>query len=196
MRLFTTLICILSSLHLLAQNSTNRNWIHTEVEFVDSVGNKLIVTNSLPKGGGNYRDPTGNMYSYLIFWYRVTNNSEVPLELTLEFPAKPFEIFPSSDSHIRIFLPPENMSFEKIERHDYGVENLKGFLDAEFNKSSGLQRIIDPGEESLFYISILVHEAEGTARSSLVMKGEDLFYQISIDPDSDVIPCGQISFKD
>ncbi len=195
MRLLTTIILISICLTAFGQTTTARNWIDTEVTYSDSIGNALSITNSLPKGGATYTDPARNTYSYVVFWYRVTNESEVPLELELKFPAKPFEIFPSDDSHIRIFSPPETMTSEKIALHDYGLSDLKGFLDAEFNEPSMLEKTINPKEEYFFYTSILIHQARGTARTSLVMKGQDLFYQIKIGSDSALIPCGWITFK-
>jgi len=87
------------------------------------------------------------------------------------------------------------MSSEKIDQFDHGLSNLKGFLDAGFYEPSLLEKTINPKEEYLFYISVLIYQARGIARSALVMKGQDVFYQISIDQNSVSIPCGQITFK-
>lgn len=195
MKLLTTCILIAISLNTLAQTTPKRNWIHTEATYYDVVGNALNVTNSLPKGGATYTDTAGNTYSYVVFWYRLTNASEVPLELMIKFPTEPFTIFPSPDSHIKIFLPKETMTSEKIEMFDYGLSNLKDLLDAEFSKPSMLEKTINPKEEYLFYISVLMYQAQGPARAALVMKGHDLTYQISMGQNSDLIPCGQLTFK-
>lgn len=196
MRLLTNLLLVSISLNTLAQTTPARNWVHTEEEYSDSSGNTLMITNSLPKGGGTYTNSQGNTYSYVVFWYRVTNQSEVPMELELNFPATPFAFFPSPDSHIRLFFPPETLTPEKINEFDYGQSDLKGFLDAEFNEPAGLLKTINPKEEYLFYLSVLMYQVEGTARTALVMKGNNLFYQVSISPNATSIPCGQIVFKD
>jgi hypothetical protein len=182
-------ICIAANCQLPA-----RSWVDTEVKYTDSVGRVVMVHNSLPKGGGEYTDSAGKKYSYVIFWNRVMNESASPLELMIKFPAEPFTIFPSPDSHIKIFLPPDAMTADKIQLGDYGL-NLQSFLDVGFNKSSLLQKTINPKEECLFYVAVIIYHARGTARAGLVLKEQNLFYRISIDPQSALIPCGQIVFK-
>jgi hypothetical protein len=197
MRLLT--ICILLSFFSTAigQTSPTRNWVDSEVKYTDADGKVITVHNSLPKGGGGYTDAAGNNYSYVIFWTRVVNESDSPAELAIKYPAKPLTIFPSPDSYLRIFLPTEKMTLDKVQLGDYGLTNLKSFLDAEFNKASALQRTINPKEEYLFYTAILFYQARGTTRTAFVMKGQDLFFRISVDPDVDsvLIPCGQLVFK-
>lgn len=195
MRLLTTFILLTICITALAQTSPTRKWVDTEVKYTDSVGKVILVDNSFPKGGGGYTDSAGKNYSYVIFWTRVINQSTTPLELVIKFPADPFAIFPSLDSHIRIFLPPDTMTLDKIPLGDYGLTNLKSFLDAGFKKPSMLQITLNPKEEYFFYIPVLIYQARGTARAALVLKGQDLFYRISIDPQSALIPCGRIVFR-
>jgi hypothetical protein len=154
-----------------------------------------MIHNSFPKGGGQYTDSTGKQYSYVIFWARVINESATPLELAINFPAAPFTIFPSPESHIRIFLPPDTMTLEKVPLGDYGLTSLQSFLDARFNKPSILQRTINPKDEHMFYIPVLIHQARGSARAALVLKDQDLFFKISIARDSALIPCGHLVYK-
>ena len=194
MRLLTTLLLLSISPNVLTQ-TTVRNWVHTEEQYSDADGNTLTITNSFPKGGGTYTDSEGNTYSYVVFWYRVTNEFEAPMELELNFPAGPFRFFPSSESHIRLFLPSETMTLEKIDAFDYGLSNLKDILDALFNKPARLKKTINPKKEYLFYVSMLMYQVEGTARTALVVKGNDLYYEISINPNSAQISCGKITFK-
>jgi hypothetical protein len=179
----------------MAQTSPARKWVDTEVKYTDSEGKVVMLHNSFPKGGGGYTDSIGNNYSYVIFWTRVINESATPVELVIKFPADPFTIFPSPDSYIRIFLPPDTMDLEKIALEDYGLTNLQSFLDAGFNKPSMLQTTVNPNKECFFYIPVLIYQARGTARAALVLKGQDLFFRISIDPDSAFIPCGHLVFK-
>jgi len=194
MRLLATSLLFTICLTAKAQTSPARNWIDSEVNYTDSAGKVLKVYSSFPRGGGGYTDATGKRYSYVIFWTRVVNESATPLELAIKFPAEPFTIFPSPDSHIRIFLPPDTMTLEKVQFGDYGL-HLQSFLDAGFNKPGTFQRTLNPKEECYFYTPVLIYQARGTARAALVVKGQDLFFRISINPDSALIPCGHLVFK-
>lgn len=186
---------ILLCLNAFTQTISERNWIDSEVTFSDIKGNAINVTNSLPKGGGTYTDSSGNTYSYVIFWYKVTNESEVPLSLEIDFPAKPHAIFKTPNSHIQIVLPTEPMTSEKISMIDYGLLNLKDFLDSEFGEPRSIVKKINPKEDDYFYITVLIHEARGSARSSIILKEGELFYQLSIGKNSVIIPCGKIRFN-
>jgi len=115
--------------------------------------------------------------------------------MTVKFPVDSFSIFPSPGSYIKLLIPPDTMTLEKISLGDYGLSNLKFLLDTGFNKPAILERTLNPKEECLFYIPIFIHQARGTARAALVLKGQDLFYRISINPQSVLIPCGRIDFK-
>jgi hypothetical protein len=194
MKLLTTFILLTICLTAMAQTSPARNWVDTELKYTDAAGRVVMLYNSFPKGGGAYLNAAGKKYSYVIFWTRVINESATPLELAIQFPANPFTIFPSPDSHIRIFLPPDTMTLEKVALGDYGLTNLQGFLDTGFNKPGMLQRTINPKKECFFYIPVLIYQARGTARAALVLKGQDLFFRISIDKDAASIPCGQLVF--
>lgn len=198
MRLFTTVLLLTTCLLVSAQTSETRKWIHTEARYTDSTGNMVLIQNSFPKGGGRYTDASGKTYSYVIFWARVVNESNTPLALKINFPAKPFSIFPSPGSHIRISLPPDTMTFEKVLLFDYGLTHLQSFLDSGLYKPSLLQKNMKPGEEHLFYIMVLFYQAQGSARASLIPKGEDLFFKLSVAPDVDgaLIPCGRLVFED
>ena len=196
MRLLTTFILLTICFAAIGQTSPTRNWVDSEVKYTDSPGKGITIQNSLPKGGGVYTNSIGKKYSYVVFWARVINESDSPVELIMKFPADTLAIFPSPDSHIKIFLPPDSMTLDKVQLGDYGL-NLQSFLDAGFNKPSTLQRTINPKEEYLFYIPVLFYEARGTTRTALVLKGQDLFFRISVSPDVDskLIPCGQLVFK-
>ena len=127
----------------------------------------------------------------------VINETETPLELTINFPADSFAIPPSPDSYLKLYLPPDTMTLEKQSFYNYGVTDLKSFLDTGLNKPTMLQRTINPKEECLFHIVALSFQSGGMVRAGLVLKEQDLFYRISIIPhfDSALFPCGQIVFK-
>ena len=170
--------------------------IRSTAQFEASEG--VIIQNSFPKGG-SYTDPTGNRFGYGKFWTRVINETASPLELTVNFPADSFAIFPQPDSYLKLFLPPGNMTLDKESMYYYdGTTDLKSVLDTGLNKPTMLQRTINPKEECLFYIGMLFHVPDnGPVRTEFVLKEQDLFYRISIAKqiDSVLIPCGQIVFK-
>lgn len=165
-------------------------YIDTEFEYADSIGIDVIIQNSLRKGG-KYTDPTGKDFGFVIYWYRVINETATPLELTINFPADSFAMLPSPDSYLKVFLPLDTMTLGKETLYAYGATGLKSFLDTGLNKPTMLQRIINPKEACLFYIGALYYQASAPARAELVLKEQDLFYRIG----GIEIPCGQIVFK-
>ncbi len=70
---------------------------HTKYEYTDSIGKSLIIQNSFPRDEP-CTDPTGKRFGYGIFWTRVINETATLLELTINFPADSFAIFPQPDS--------------------------------------------------------------------------------------------------
>jgi len=215
MRLLTTLILLTIYLTTTGQDSPTKkkNWFRvdtlfaengktqkkqpnysyermdTEVKYSDSTGKGIIIQNSLPRGDG-YIDPTGKTSVYGIFWTRVINETTTPLELTINFPADSFAIPTLPDSYLKLFLPPGTKTLEESS-YNFGVTDLKSFLDTGLNKPTMLQRTINPKEERLFYIGAVPGAG---CRASFVLKGQDLFYRINIIPNL-LIPCGQIVFK-
>lgn len=195
MRLIATSLLLTIGSTIIAQVTPTRNWVDTEVRYTDSVGKTVKVYNSYPKGGGGYINSGGKDYSYVIFWTRIVNESDTPLKMTVRFPVDSFSIFPSPLSYIKLVIPSDTMTLEKIPLGDYGLTNIKSILDNGFNKPSILERTLNPKEDCFFYVTIFIHQARGTARTALVLKEQNLLYRISIDPQSALIPCGQIDFK-
>jgi hypothetical protein len=165
-------------------------WIHTEVKYSDSTGKGIIIQNSLPRGD-RYIDPAGKTSAYGIFWTRVINETTTPLELTINFPADSFAIPTLPGSYLKLFLPPDTMTLDKESLYNFGITDLKSFLDTGLNKPAMLRRTINPKEGCIFYIGALPGAG---CRAALVLKDQGLFYRINIIPDL-LIPCGQIVFK-
>ncbi|GGA92410.1 hypothetical protein GCM10011511_14760 [Puia dinghuensis] len=89
------------------------------------------------------------------------------------------------------------MTPDKESLYNYGVD-LKPFLDTAFYKPTMLHRTIHSKEEYLCNIAlVLIVPNNGAVVTGFVLKGQDLFYSISIGKqiDSALIPCGQIVFK-
>jgi hypothetical protein len=157
--------------------------IHTKYEYADSIGKRLIIQNSLPKGGIKYTDSNGEVYVYAVFWTRIINETDNPLELKIDFPVNSYEVPSLPGKYYKILVPPDTMTSDKAPLFNHGLADLTSFLDKRIHKSSSLKRTIHPKESSGFYVVILclVEGAHGTMRTGLSLKGQDLFYRIKND---------------
>jgi len=178
--------------------------IHTKYEYTDSIGKRLIIQNSVPRGGVKYTNPDGEVYNYAIFWTRIINETDNPLELKIHFPVDSYEVPSLPGKYYKILVPPDTMTLDKFPLFNYGLTDLESFLDNSIHKPSSLKRTINPKESSGFYVVMLclVEGAHGTMRTGLSLKGQDLFYRIKNDgsksntKSSDKeINCGSINLK-
>ena len=198
----TSFALLISSLAALGQtNPTEKpftnysgRWLHTESTIPDLSGGEVIIQNSYPKGGSQYKDATGRTFSYVIFWTRVMNETASPIELTIKFPG---DSLPFTNSYLKLFLPPGKMTLEKESLFNYGITDFEPFLDAGFNKPTMLQVTISPKRESIFYTAVVFYHIDGPTRTAFNVKGEDLFYKIINGKglETMVIPCGKLVFK-
>lgn len=173
------------------QIGPTRNWVDSEVKHTDSKGNSVRITNSLPKGG-DVADKNGNKVGYRVLWTRIRNESATPINLKVEFPDARF--FKSEASPLKIVLPKDNMSHENIQLFDYGLPNLQALLYDESKKLSIMRKKISPKEDCFFYVTVFLQDS-GSVRSALILKGKDLFYKITLDSNTALIPCGSLDFK-
>lgn len=179
--------------------------IHTQYEYADSIGKRLIIQNGFPKGGIKYTDPNGEDYVYAVFWTRVINETDNPLELEIDFPVNSYELPSLPGKYLKILLPPDTMTPDKAPMFNYGLTHLESFLDTNIHKPSSLKRSIHPKDSSGFYVVILslIEGAKGAMRTGLSLKGQNLFYKISrIDGapalsliDEKEIFCGSINLR-
>ena len=168
------------------------NW--QEVDSLQERG--LIIENSFPKGNW-YVDPSGETFTYVVFWTRVINETDRPIELAIDFPSESFRILPEPDSYLRVFLPSSKMSPDKEPFEDYGLTNLRTTFDLGFTLPSRLRKTIQPKEEYMFNVGALAYQGKGTTRTGLILKKEGLFYKMSFLPfvESYLLPCGEILLK-
>ena len=193
MKLFISVFLLFVYLNAKGQVGPPRNWVDSEVKHTDSNGNSVMMTNSLPKGGGVvYQNE--KKYGYVVFWTRMSNQFATPIELKVKFPEVTF--FKSPDSYIKIVLPKESMNIEKEQLFDYGLTNLQSILNDESNQLGILQKKIGPKEDYLFYVTVFIHiEGSGSARAKFELNDKELFYKISMGSDTTLIPCGSLDFK-
>lgn len=177
--------------------------IHTKYEYTDSIGKRLIIQNSFPKGE-TYTDPNGKEYFKVIFWTRIINETNNPLELKIDFPVDSYEVPSLPGKYFKILVPPDTMTLDKENAFNYGLADLGSFLDKSIHKPSSLNRTINPKESIGFYVVMLclIEGAHGTMRTGLSLKGQDLFYRIKIDGSKSntksidkEIHCGSINLK-
>ncbi len=166
-----------------------RNWIDKEVKYSFANQKDVIFTHSLPKGGGQY-NLKGTKYSHVVFWTRIQNQTSTPIKLQVTFPDITY--LQSPDAHIKILLPKDTMSHEKEQLFNYGLTGLEFLLNDNTKQVKTLKKMIDPKKDYYFYIPVFMHEINGSARASIVLKGEKLFYKISIGKDTAFIPCGSL----
>jgi hypothetical protein len=152
-------------------------------EYADSIGKRLIIQNSFPKGGIKYTDSNGEVYVYAVFWTRIINETDNPLELKMDFPVNSYEVPSLPGKYYKILVPPDTMTLDKFPLFNYGLTDLESFLDKSIHKSSSLKRTINPKESSGFYIvklSLWGEGATGILRTGLSLKGQNLFYRIKL----------------
>lgn len=178
-----------------SRGSNERN-IHTKYEYTDSNGKSLIIQNSFPRSKINYTDPNGKKYVYAVFWTRIINETDNPLELTIDFPLDSFE-FPSSSGNYMKLLHSDTV----VDKYD---GTLKSFLDNNRYQSSSFKRTINPKGSSTFYVVTLSNRgAGGILRAGLSLREQNLFYRISLYDSTSAhslinekeIHCGSINLK-
>ena len=183
---------------------SNEKDIYTKYEYTDSIGMSLIIENGFPRGGTKYTDPNGEVYVWAVFWTRIINETDNPLELKIGFPVDSYEVPSLPGKYFKILVPPDTMTLDKIPLFNYGLTDLESFLDKSIHKPSSLKRTINPKESSGFYVVMLslIEGAHGTMRTGLSLKGQDLFYRIKIDgsksnskSSDQEIHCGSINLK-
>ncbi len=147
-------------------------------------------------GRTQYSNSAGKLHGFAAFWTRIINETDIPLELNINISADSFSIFTPPDSYLKLFLPKEKISVNKLSKFNYGLTEIKSYLDANFDNASILQKTINPNEEYIFYVITLTYEAAGTPRAGLILKEQDLYYKMSIAPHgSGIVPFGTITLK-
>lgn len=158
---------------------------HTKYEYTDSIGKSLIIQNGFPRGGSRYTDPNGEVYGYAVFWTRIINETDNPLELKFDF-LDSYEVPSLPGKYFKILVLPDTMTRDKENLFNYGLTSLESFLENNIHKPSSLKRTINPKESSGFYVLKLSLVSEGARgggdvlRTGLILKGQDLFYRVSV----------------
>ena len=182
------------------EKSSGYHYIYTDTTYASSTGKGITIQNGVPKGGNieprtPYIDSTGKQYFFAAFWTRIVNQTDTCLELKVNFPGDSFSLSPASDPYLKLFLPPDTMTIDKLPLYSYGLTGMKSYVDANFSNATGMSKIIKPNEEHMFYIVTVSFRAGGPARSALFLKQKELFYRISMGSYGPLeIPCGTITY--
>ncbi|GAA4319200.1 hypothetical protein GCM10023184_03830 [Flaviaesturariibacter amylovorans] len=167
-------------------------YVDTEYVYTDSSGKRLVIQNSLPKGGLTHTDPMGKAHVYAVFWTRVLNETDQPCTLTIEFPAKASALPSSPGVYYRVVLPSVAMNPENASLYNYGLANLKLILDSGVLQPASLMRTRDPGASGAFYVVVLANKGvTGTSRTGFRVNGQQLVYRIN----GHETTCGAVSLK-
>lgn len=183
----TTIFCLLFFTAAKSQDA-NIKW------YSEHSINGVTIQNSLPKGG-RYPGPTIKHfnYSYLVFYHRVLNESEHPIELNIDFSADSISIQNSPNTYMKVFLPKDTMSVDKVDLLSYGVTQV-----ASLEEPTNVCRIIKAKEDYFFYTVAVFYqtrnnvlgEDRGGNRAEFIFNGKDLIFNML--PQIDALPCGRI----
>jgi len=156
--------------------------IYSKYDYRDSNGKRVIIQNGYPRGGIKYTDPEGKAFAYAVFWTRIINETATPLEVNIDFPINQYEISNYPGKYFKVLVPSDTMTPDKISLFNYGLTSIDSFLDHNIQKPSSLKRTINPNESSGFYFIMLIktEEATGMTRTELKLKGQELYYTISL----------------
>src|SRR5690606_20741357 len=116
---------------------------------------------------------------------RIVNETDRPVEVKINF-LESYEVPSIPGKYFKILIHPDTMKMENASKFNYGLNNLDGFLDENIHAPAPFLRTINPGESSSFCTLKLHKTSEGMRgggdilRTGFVLKGQDLFYKISV----------------
>lgn len=165
--------------------------VDTRFVYVDSIGQKLIIENSYPRGGLKYTDPLGEEYVYAVFWTQIINETNNPVEFKMKFFEDSYNLLSSPGRIFKLSIPSDTLTLEKEQLFNYGLD-VDFFLDNNFRKHTDLVRTINSKDSSGFYVITLFNQGvNGTLRAGLKINNGKLAYQVN----DRSIDCGEINLK-
>ncbi len=169
--------------------------IDTEL-YSKSTKDGVIIQNGYNRGGP-YTGPVKTHFnvSNLVYYTRIINKKESPIELTINFTADPIAIPNSPDTFVKVFLASDTMTLEKRNLFNYGVKDLESF-----DQPTEFKRKLNPNEDCLFNVVAIFYQTvesawsrdRGGNRSEFVLKGKDLYFRMP--PQINSLHVGHVSF--
>lgn len=175
--------------------------------------------------GRFYKNPEGAKYSYRHIKATITNDSTIPLYLSFAFSKEGYEPTPANGRTFQVFFLPDHMTPENQANDDFYRTEVMPFLDAGFDASGILQKVIAPKESDIINIGFLAESGarlepfpitlfskghrhhfnsipdSALARIPQASKGLDLLLALDFFIAGDsikryaIIPCGNLSFS-
>jgi hypothetical protein len=124
----------------------------------------------------------------------------------MNFPVNSYEDPYLPGKYYKVLVPADTMTLDKFPLFNYGQTDIESFLNKSIHKPSSLKRTINQKESSGFYVVILsltTERAHCMLRTGLSLKGQNLFYRISLYASTPGLPlinekeihCGSINLK-
>lgn len=155
-------------------------YIDTRYVYNSANASQVIIENSLPKGGLDYTDNNGKTYVYTVFYSKITSTSDQPIQLTIDFPIENYTLPSSLSNAVKIILPHEEMTTDKVELFNYGLPDINTLLNDNIPDPTSLQLTIPSKGSRLFYvITLFNHGVEGTVRTGFSLIENTLYYRVN-----------------
>jgi hypothetical protein len=166
----------------------------------------LYIENG-PRQGFKYFDSAGTEYRYRYTTTSITNDSIVPVRLTIKLPKECNHPCSDGSQKLRAFLLPRELTPEKQQFDDSMSRELKEFLSVNSETPVSLDKIINPKEKCVMTFGILTDiKCEDPSQITLLLNEHDqlsvllrldflTFYHKGTPKCYLDIPSGQISFS-
>ncbi len=156
----------------------------------------VIIENGYNRGGP-YTGPVKTHFnvSNLVYYTRIINKKESPIELSINFTTDSFAIPNSPDTFVKIFLASDSMTLDKRHLFNYGVRDLESF-----DQPTELKRKLYTNQDCLFNVVAIFYQTKESAwsqerggnRSEFALKGKDIYFNMP--PQIDSLLVGHIVF--
>ena len=119
--------------------------------------------------GAYYTDNNGNTCLYRSIATTITNDSTLPIHVTLDFLNKLECKSSVNERVIKIFILPKELAGEKQYIYPGVSPELKKYLDFEISKNSSLSELVNPNEELTITLGILDYDKNyGAAQMAII----------------------------
>ncbi|UKN02274.1 hypothetical protein K6119_01915 [Paracrocinitomix mangrovi] len=153
-------------------------YIFSTYDYAYLSGKKLVVQNSVPKGGLKYTTDNTNKF-YAVFWSRIINETNHSFQLRMNFSADSSVLYTSPYTYFNLYLPSAKMKEVSLDEFNYGLD-LKSFLDENINKPTELNRKVHSNESFSFYVvAVFNRGVQGTLRSEITLQDQSIYYTVN-----------------
>jgi hypothetical protein len=116
---------------------------------------KGVYMDNSPRYGRFYKDPEGVMHSYRYMKATITNDSTIPLHVTIAFFEEAYEPIPANGKTFQVFFLADTMTPENQANDDFYRTEVMPFLDAGLGVPVMLHKVIAPKEACSINIGFL-----------------------------------------